>query len=592
MLRVPRPRVVRAATVILLIWLAMAATLAIAARRVELAARASALQRAERTLDLALRASDPIGFARSGAGEGESGSPHLEFVPAERIAGAFGDPRVALWRRALDSGKREARLDRRHGALAVAPLEQGGLLEASVPAAEIAGVRDDFVARSLPWAGLLALAVALVAVGLVRRATKPLERLARATARAARGDVVTPLPLAGEPDVGGLVGSIEALRRRLLVATEELERRRFENEVVLSGVADGVFAVDRDRRVRYLSPRAAAMLGTSPEEAIGRFCGDLLRPLPVDGVLPCESTCPILQARFRGTVRVLERIRPGDGGEIAALLSSAPEAGGLQVQILREESAVEAARRARDAVVADLAHELKTPLAAQRASLELLRDRLAASGGAGAAGEGTGELVAGIEAGTLRLGRLIDNLLESVRIESGELAIRRRPVELEEVVEEAVATTAALFAKRAQRLEVDLPYPMPRVTGDAPRLGQVLVNLLANAAKFAPEGSEVRVGGTVEPGRIALWVEDQGAGFEARDLPRLSARFRRGVDESGRAEAREEGSGLGLWIARSIAERHGGGLAVERHDDRTRVILWLPAAESAVEESTPMTPQA
>ena len=563
----------------LIVWAAIAGALAIGARRVELAARTSALERVERAVADALQARDPGAFVASAEG---TGAPHVELVPAERIASAFGDARVELWRRALESGRIETRRDSRFGALAAARLPgspPAGVIEATVPAAEIEAARRFFVARSLPWAALLALASGTVVALLVRRATIPLERLARAAAAAARGDLSTPLPASADGD-DGLGASVEALRRRLRETTAELGRRRFENEVILTGVADGVYAVDRDRRIRYLSPRAAAMLETTPEAALGMFCGDLLRPSPVDGVLPCESSCPILQARFRGAVRALERIRPGER-EIAAVLSSSPEAGGLQVQILSEESPDEAARRARDAVVADLAHELKTPLAAQRASLELLRDRLAAAGIADVEIAAARELAGGVEAGTLRLERLIDNLLESVRIEAGELAIRKRPVELEEVVEEAVATTAALFAKRGQRLEVDLPYPVPLVTGDAPRLVQVLVNLLANAAKFAPERSEVAGRGRrLRAEQVALWVEDEGPGFEARDLPRLTSRFRRGVDESGRAEAREEGSGLGLWIARSIAERHGGSLAVERHGERTRVILLLPATES------------
>lgn len=177
--------------------------------------------------------------------------------------------------------------------------------------------------------------------------------------------------------------------------------------------------------------------------------------------------------------------------------------------------------------------------------------------------------------------RLIDNLLESVRIEAGELSIRRQEVDLDEVVEEAVGTTAPLAAKRGQRIESELPYPLPRLLGDPQRLTQVLVNLLANASKFAPEESTIRVGGAVEKGEVHLWVEDPGPGFDPAELSRLAGRFRRGAAADGRSEPREEGSGLGLWIARSIAERHGGSLAVERVSRRTRVTLRLPASESA-----------
>ena len=581
---------------LILIWIAAAGALGIAARKDEVAARSEAIARTEAALRPFVRPADAeaalllAGQLATPREARRAGDPVLERVTAERIAGAFGEARVVLWRRALDSGQVESRFDRKLGALAAVALPAtsrdpaGGVLQATVPAAEIVAVRDRLLLRSLPaillWGAFLSLAAWL----LHDRHRRQAAAVELAAAALARGDLQPVLPSPPGADDTGLARSLEGVRRRLRESQEELGRRRSEQESILAGIAEGVFAVDRDRFVRYLSPRAAALLGVKPEEAIGRVCGDLLKPRPGDGHSLCEVSCPILQARFRGSVTALERLRPGDGAEFAAVISSAPEAGGLQVQILREESPDEAARRSRDAVVADLAHELKTPLAAQRASLELLRERLARGEGGRPADPEAGELAAGVEAGALRLERLIDNLLESVRIESGETAIRRVAVDLEEVAEEAVATTSALFAQRGQRLEVELPYPLPPVTGDPPRLTQALVNLLANAAKFAPEGSEVRVGGEVSPGEVRLWVEDRGPGLGASGLPRLSDRYRRGFDESGRAEAREAGSGLGLWIARSIAERHGGGLEAERFEveggGRTRMIVRLPASES------------
>ena len=239
--------------------------------------------------------------------------------------------------------------------------------------------------------------------------------------------------------------------------------------------------------------------------------------------------------------------------------------------MVREETAEEAALRARDAAVADLAHELKTPLAAQRASLELLRERL---------GDGDAEasaLAASAQSGTLRLERLIENLLESVRIESGQSALRRAEVDLEEVIEEAVSLTAPLVAKRGQRLEIELPFPLPRPLGDGPRLVQVLVNLLSNASKYAPEGSEVRLAAASEEGAVRLWVEDEGPGFDPAALAAPAVRFRRGGES---ASPRDGGNGLGLWISRSIVERHGATLEVVRREGRTRVGFRLAAGGS------------
>ena len=171
------------------------------------------------------------------------------------------------------------------------------------------------------------------------------------------------------------------------------------------------------------------------------------------------------------------------------MITSAGLVDGMQVQVMRDETELEAVRRARDSMLANISHEFRTPLAAQQASIELLRDGLADM-----PREKLEELVDSLQRGTLRLTRLIDNLLESVRIESGQLGIRRQPVELAQVVEDAQELIAGLLAQRRQPLRVELPADLPLVQGDAQRLTQVLTNLLANANKFAPEGSEIVVG--------------------------------------------------------------------------------------------------
>ena len=352
--------------------------------------------------------------------------------------------------------------------------------------------------------------------------------------------------------MGALAATLETMRRQLRDASAEVERRRSELEAVVAAVAEGVLAVDRDRRVRFLSAPAGALLGVEPAAALGMFCGDLLRATDERGERPCDESCPILHARFRGAARAVESIEP-PGGARSAVVRASPPADGLQVVILAEETPVEAAQRARDAAVADLAHELQTPLAAQAASLELLRERAVRTD------PGALELVLALEAGTLRLRRLIDNLLESVRIESGELSLHRVEVHLDEVIEEAVAHAGPLLARQGQHLELDLPHPLPPLAADPGRLAQVFVNLLSNASKYAPSGSTVRVGGRVGADAIELWVEDEGPGFPPGAAPESAGRFRRAG-----ADPRAPGTGLGLWISRSILERHGGALRVDR----------------------------
>ena len=121
-----------------------------------------------------------------------------------------------------------------------------------------------------------------------------------------------------------------------------------------------------------------------------------------------------------------------------------------------------------------------------------------------------------------------------------------------------------------------MPDDLPDVQGDAPRLTQVFVNLLANANKFGPEGSTIRIGAEPVDGRVRAWVEDEGPGVPDPQQGSIFERFYRAAD----AEPEPRGLGLGLWIVKSIVDRHGGAIVAERTTaGRTRFTVTLPPAE-------------
>ena len=513
--------------------------------------------------------------------EAQVGLP-VTILDPERALEDPDDPRMPLRAEVLASGEPGSGLLKKADRyVSVRPLrtpsgEVTALVETGLPRNSVAGSLARLVRNLLLLTLLVAALATLSGWAVSRRLTRPVEALTAAAARIGRGDLSTPAPRAPGAELGTLAATMEEMRRRLLQVTSELRRRQAEGEAILTGITEGVFSVDRDRRITYLNPQTAALLGVRREEAMGRFCGDVLNPRGRgrDGARPCEESCPIVHARFRGGASATEYLQLRDGGQRAVVIASAPPAEEQQFQVLRDETDVEAARRQRDAVLANVSHEFRTPLSAQLASIELLRDRLLQSPG-GLVGE-TRHLVLSLERGRLRLTQLIDNLLESVRIESGQDSIRSRPVALDEVIEDAVEMTAPLLAQRGQSIEVDLPYPLPAVRGDAPRLIQVFVNLLANANKFGPAGSVVHVGGAVEEGAVCLWVDDEGPGFPEKTEGR--ALFGRFVRRAGEGEEPEtSGMGLGLWIVRSIVERHGGsveaGLRTGGRGTRMRVVL-------------------
>jgi signal transduction histidine kinase len=445
------------------------------------------------------------------------------------------------------------------------------LIQALLPASALDTSAHHLLRRLLVIALILAALAVGAAVLLGQLVAGPVRALTVAATRLGRGDFSASIPVSGAAEVGALARTMEDMRRNLIDLTSTLRRREAEAQAVLGGIVEGVYAVDKNRVITYLNPQAARLLALEPAQAVGRFCGDVLQPRAEDGRRPCELRCPILAARVtESAAQALEHLECGAAAGAAArttVITSAAPVEGLQVQVIRDETELEAVRRARDSVLANISHEFRTPLAAQLASIELL-----------SAGMQQGmplpqqrELVSLLERGTVRLTQLIDNLLESVRIESGQLAIRQQSVELAEVVEDAATLVGALLTQRGQRLEVELPPELPPLNADKTRLTQVFVNLLANANKFAPENSTVRIGAAAAGATVHAWVEDEGAGPAAGSD--VFARFSRGEQEPAPA-----GLGLGLWLVKSIIDRHGGSVSFERTAaGRTRINVILPA---------------
>ena len=198
---------------------------------------------------------------------------------------------------------------------------------------------------------------------------------------------------------------------------------------MLEAVVEGVYAVDQERNIRYLNPQAARLLGVEPAEAIGKFCGDVLKPCGPgvgSGTRPCTTTaCPILRARQAGSAQSVEQLQTRSGIR-QTVITSSRVVNGLQVQVMRDETELEGVRRARDTVLANVVtripHAARGAARVDRAAARRAEVRVRP--------KNSTELVLSLERGTLRLTRLIDNLLESVRIESGQLDVRRQSIEL------------------------------------------------------------------------------------------------------------------------------------------------------------------
>jgi signal transduction histidine kinase len=423
------------------------------------------------------------------------------------------------------------------------------------PALVSAVVRDEWVDRRIvEWllAFLVsALAISVLAIGLAillaSRISRPFAQVAASANRLGQGDLETPVatPRTFLAEPAELASSLEAMRQKVgsLTATERAQRE--ELDALLDGVDEGIVGLDPERRIHYANRQFLALVERTREQVLGQSLEEVLQ-LVDDGGNDEEVDGAALLGSAGGA-----RYVP-IGGHRPLTLRRLPASGDRQVLIVREENAHEAARAMRDRILANLSHEFQTPLSAQIASNELLRDHLRASPDQIAA-----RLADAQYRGTMRLSQLVENLLESVRIESGQMRLRRQPVDLPDVVAGAIELMQPLLDQRDQRVVATLPAG-PQLVGDPQRLASVAVNLLANANKFAPDQTTIRVELEWTPQQATLWVEDEGPGLPVSPGTDLFAPFRRAPDE----EPSQRGTGLGLAIVHAIVRAHGGHVRV------------------------------
>jgi signal transduction histidine kinase len=210
--------------------------------------------------------------------------------------------------------------------------------------------------------------------------------------------------------------------------------------------------------------------------------------------------------------------------------------------------------RQRDEFFAGVSHDLRTPVAAIKASIEAVL----ANEPAGLPGP-LHRLLVNIDLAADELSNLVEDLLELARLEAGRVDLRRVECDLRDVASRALASVEPLAAQRNQRIELDAPEPvMARV--DPERLRRALTNLLANAQKYGRSGGEIRLSVLTEGEASVLSVRDDGPGIALDEQDRIFERFYRSPDGTTRAR---QGTGLGLPIARALVALHGGTLSVE-----------------------------
>jgi PAS domain S-box-containing protein len=389
------------------------------------------------------------------------------------------------------------------------------------------------------------------------------------------------------------VTDLVRLRERVLAASET-ERRIYE--VALSNTPDLVYVFDLEHRFTYANEALLQTWGRTRQEALGKTCLELgyepwhaaMHDREIEQVVATRQ--PIRgEVPFNGTGgrRIYDYIFVpvlGPSGDVVAVAGTTRDVTERQQieQAVREQAeTLSAADRAKDEFLATLAHELRNPLAPLRNGLHVLRM-------AGGHVDATASIHAMMERQVHHLIRLVDDLLELSRISRGTFALRKERVQVATIVRNAVETSEPLIQAAGHRLSVSLPSEPLWLDGDPVRLAQVLANLLNNAAKYTEPGGDIAIRAERSAHGTTICVRDNGAGIAPEAIPRMFEMFSRGESAAARGQG---GLGIGLPLARRLAEMHGG--SVEAHSDGpgkgSDFTLHIPLARS--EEAHPAVPR-
>ncbi|HUD56617.1 MAG TPA: PAS domain S-box protein [Terracidiphilus sp.] len=385
--------------------------------------------------------------------------------------------------------------------------------------------------------------------------------------------------------------TVAASLGQMLARTRERERAEElsrQQKILLHSVADGICGVDRNGLVRFANPAATRLLGAPAASLIGKQVHEL-----VHGAAPaskkCGDDCTLLKAangRVPSTGE--DTIYRANGGGFPAeyFLNPILDMGRYSGSVLsfRDISQRYALDRLKDEFVSTVSHELRTPLTSIRGALGLL-----SSGILGDISDKATNLLRIALSNSDRLVRLINDILDLERAQSGREPLVFRPVQMADLVRQSM-DGMQLMAESAGVLLIH-DKTQVEITADADRLVQVLTNLLSNAIKFSPPNSAVSI--MLRPGSsgMTLSVIDQGRGIPADKLEAIFGRFQQ-VDAS---DSRQKGgSGLGLAICRAIVSQHNGRIWAERNPIRGstfRVFLpYHPAAATKTKSASNDSP--
>jgi len=435
------------------------------------------------------------------------------------------------------------------------PVERdGNVIGVIRTALALYSVEQPFRAFRLELLAGIVFLVLLAGVGsfaVSRRISRPIEEMKTAAERFALGNLSHRVPVPESEELGELAQVLNRLAGELGDKITLLERQSNEQGTMFASMMEGVVAIDESRRVINLNPAAERLLGIRPGDAFNRSLQEVIRNSDlhklIEQAFEKEESVEGDVVLFNGEERYLL-------AHVTTLKSALGRSTGAMV-VLNDVTRLRKLENLRRDFVANVSHELKTPITSIKGFVETLQE------GAVNHPEDARRFLGIIAKHADRLNSIIEDLLSLSRIEQqaeiSQVALERASIR--DVLNAAVQLCQPKAAARDIRIEIDCP-PDLAARINAPLMEQAIVNLVENAVKFSVQGKTVLVRAAVSKEAVLISIRDEGPGIPAEHLPRIFERFYR-VDK---ARSRQlGGTGLGLSIVRHIVLAHGGKVEVD-----------------------------
>jgi two-component system, OmpR family, phosphate regulon sensor histidine kinase PhoR len=406
---------------------------------------------------------------------------------------------------------------------------------------------------SLIWAGLTILLASVMALIISRRISRPIEAMRIGAAHFARGELNYALPVPDIRELASLAESMNDMAAQLESRINTIVNQRNEYEAVLTSMIEGVIAVDAEERILSINQAAMNMLNIDPIHLKHRSLQEMIRNPELQKAVAIalkekKSLDRDIVLHHHEDERILNLkccpLSSVDKAKIGALL------------VLNDVTRMRLLEKVRRDFVANVSHELKTPLTTIKGFVETLLN------GSLIENPIESERFLGIiNKHVDRINTIIEDLLSLARLErlDEKIAQRFEERDLCEIVENAIQLIHSQAEAKKIQLELQCDA-RPRARFETTLIEQALVNLLDNAVKYSPANSQVRVHVQQDDCEITIGIQDEGPGIHKKHLPRLFERFYR----ADKARSRElGGTGLGLAIVKHIAQLHHGRISVE-----------------------------